>query len=248
MLANVMTIRNAFYGTIGEVKGKVLAMGSSPKTIQRWGVESNMLSIIIADESAQIKLQLWDSQISAVKMHTSYAFTKLSVREYEGEKFLTTTKNSAIVEIENVSVPATIVLLTIDNEESLHTTESEVLGVKLTSNFNCRSCYRRQSASFDARQAFQRCEGCQLLRKSSHFLATTSGVLHVGIDGVEVALTLNNSVLKSFLETNRLTHLLEDKESLEMHFLTLEKVKISFNAERFIKKLSHTEQGPTASV
>lgn len=221
-------------------------MGSSPKTIQRRGVESKVLSVAIADESSQIKLQLWDSQISAVKMHSSYTFTNLSVREYDGEKFLTTTKNSAIEEIDAVPVPETTVPLTIENEDNLHTVESEVVAVKLASYFNCRSCYRRQTASFNSKQPFHRCEGCRLLRKTSHFQATTSGILHIVLDGVEMPLTLNNSVLKSFLETHHLTHLLEDTESLEMHFLTLEKLNISFNAERFITKLSDMEHGSTA--
>lgn len=53
--------------------------------------------------------------------------------------------------------------------------------------------------------------------------------------------TLNNSVLKSSLEKHRLSKTLSDIESLELHFLTLESVNISFNDEHFIAKLSYSK-------
>lgn len=222
-------------------------MASSPKTIQRRGVESNVLSIVIADESGQIKLQLWDTQISTVKIQTSYVFTNLSVREYGKEKFLTTTRNSTIKEIDTVPVAETTVSIVLEEDDAPHTVATEVVAVKLGSYYNCGSCFKRQSTSFNSKQPFHRCEGCQFLRKSAMFRATTSGLLHTVVDGVEIALTLNNSVLRSFLETQRLTHLLDDTESLEMYFLTSETVKISFNAERFITQLSQTEPDSTAA-
>lgn len=222
-------------------------MSSSPKTVQRRGVESQVLTIVIADETGQIKLQLWDGQIPAAKVAASYSFTNLSVREYGSEKFITTTKQSAIVEINKVPVPDNIVPLAIQEEDALQTVETEVVAIKLSSNFNCRSCYKRQSPSFSLKEPFYRCEGCQLLRKSTHFLATTSGVLHAAVDGVETALTLNNSVLRSFLEKEHLTHLLEDTESLEMYLLRVEKLQVSFNAGRFVTKLCHLHHASAAS-
>ncbi len=58
------------------------------------------------------------------------------------------------------------------------------------------------------------------------------------IEGVETPLTLNTSILKSFLEEQRLPEMLKDTETLELHFLTLENVSISYNEVHFITKLS----------
>jgi hypothetical protein len=51
------------------------------------------------DATGRIKLQLWEDQIGMLSYGKSYRFTSLTTREFDGELFLTTTKETEIEEI-----------------------------------------------------------------------------------------------------------------------------------------------------
>lgn len=64
----------------------------------------------------------------AVKTQGSYDFTNLSVIKYRGEKFLTTTKNYSIVDIN----PVTVTVLTVPSLVLEEETLSKPLNVRLS--------------------------------------------------------------------------------------------------------------------
>ena len=56
----------------------------------------------LADQSMCIRLEIWEEEIGTVEAGSSYCFVDVQKKEFQGNHFLSTTKNSEIIEIDNI--------------------------------------------------------------------------------------------------------------------------------------------------
>ena len=91
------------YQTI-KVDAKVISEGDE-SSLQVRGKTLSKVDYIIADKFASIKLVVWEKTIH-VDVNKSYSFTNISVRTFNDVKYLTTTKYTAVKQIDNLTETA----------------------------------------------------------------------------------------------------------------------------------------------
>ena len=73
---------------------KVLSVGVT-KTVKGYRIQE----IKIKDDSGTNKLTVWDSEIEKMKIGKRYKISRVCVKEYDGEKFLSTTKEGSDIHL-----------------------------------------------------------------------------------------------------------------------------------------------------
>lgn len=74
----------------------VYKLDNTLETVSINSVDCEVKYCYLADSTDTIKLALWESHIDLIENNTSYKFTDLATRLYQGEKHLTTTRNTVI--------------------------------------------------------------------------------------------------------------------------------------------------------
>ena len=73
---------------------KVLSI-MEPKLIE--SKQLNCQEMIVADESEAIRLSVWENEVNSMKQGESYQLQNVSVREYVGKKFVSTSTKESII-------------------------------------------------------------------------------------------------------------------------------------------------------
>jgi replication factor A1 len=71
-----------------DVTGTIKSVGEARTVTRRDGGTSKVADAILADESGEIKLSLWDSQIDSIKTGSKLTITNGFVSTFKGEKQL----------------------------------------------------------------------------------------------------------------------------------------------------------------
>ncbi len=78
------------------------SLGALKAGTELQGRQVETQSVIIEDGSGKIRLQLWESQVGMVLFGKTYTFSNLSTREFSGELFVTTTRQTSIEQVRSV--------------------------------------------------------------------------------------------------------------------------------------------------
>ena len=174
--------------------------------------------VIIADTEAFIKLSLWDQLTEMVETECTYSFTNLSVRDFGGNKSLTTTPFTVINEVEEQfdvipDIP--------DINTTIH--NAEIVQIKSTTRIDCKNCTAPISRRCLEESTF-RCEKCHMRQKSCNVAQTVR---------IQINLSDNNEILKLTAFNDVLLQLFQ-RENFK-----LEKTTTDDEVEEFILNLDH---------
>jgi replication factor A1 len=78
-----------------DVTGEIVEMGST-KEFSKFGKNGKVATAFLKDQTAKVKLSLWNEQIDQVKVHDTIKITNGYVNEFQGELQLTTGKFGTI--------------------------------------------------------------------------------------------------------------------------------------------------------
>ncbi|KAI4883078.1 hypothetical protein NFI96_030843, partial [Prochilodus magdalenae] len=208
------------------VEAKVVSLCPSARTVNVRGAEREVRHCNISDGTAQITLQLWERQMHLVQLHSTYAFTELSTRTFEGKTQLTTSLNSTCSPIRDLAIPDCAVA---SAEARLSSIDSPIHGLEIRSTMKCSLCGKRQD-TLDTKTKFHRCQQCRMMQKTTNYNRQLSATLKLSADGEDYTLTASHFPLTSYLERYDLQSL-NNVEELEEHFLGLQTVCVSFDDE-----------------
>jgi len=97
----MVTINDALeadeYKTV-DVAGKIMNKKRSDPTSFQEQQTTQKVDCLIADQTASIKMTLWEDAIDAVRGGKTYIFTNFKVRVFDDVKFLNTNPSTTIVE------------------------------------------------------------------------------------------------------------------------------------------------------
>jgi len=79
-----------------EVEGEIKSI-DEPREFQKFGKVGRVTNAIIADDSGEIKLTLWNDEIEKVKVGSKVKVVNGYVNEFQGEKQLTAGKFGKLV-------------------------------------------------------------------------------------------------------------------------------------------------------
>ena len=102
------------------VCGKISKI-TAPDEVQRSsGSRLQKQDCILADRSMSVKLKIWEEDIGKICEGKSYQFINIKMRQYQGERFLTTTEDSKFDKIDDIGE--------VTETETLPSTHMEIRG------------------------------------------------------------------------------------------------------------------------
>ncbi|XP_072555068.1 uncharacterized protein [Paramormyrops kingsleyae] len=209
------------------VKAKVVA-ASLQKTVSIRGSDKEVKRFTVFDGTAQMSLCVWERLIHDVEVDSSYVFTELSTRVFEGKVELTTTVESMIEKICDLDVGDADA---VQEEESVVTVKASICGAEIKASLKCALCGSRQD-TWDSQSRFARCQSCRMLQKSGAFSKVLRGTLKVkNDDGADYTLTVGHCTLVDYLKRRNITSLMDKEEAIEEHLLFEECLQFSFDDE-----------------
>ncbi|RXN20122.1 hypothetical protein ROHU_025160 [Labeo rohita] len=81
---------------VGELTGQTVHLRASTEMVEIQGRQVETQSVMLQDASGTIRVQLWETQVGVVSFGKTYKFIQLSTREFQGELFLTTTRETTV--------------------------------------------------------------------------------------------------------------------------------------------------------
>ena len=102
VLEQLSDLEDAIKGQSVTVCGKISNI-TNPDVVQnslRFKLQKQECTL--ADKGMSVSLKIWEEDIGKVHKEKSYQFIKVKVRQYDGEKFLTTTEDSTFEEIDDI--------------------------------------------------------------------------------------------------------------------------------------------------
>ena len=147
VLEQLSELEDAIKGQIVTVSGKISSITDPEDVLQ--SSSGSMLQkqeCTLADSGMLVPLKIWEGDIGKVRKGKSYRFLKVKLRQYKGDRFLTTTEDSTIKEIDDIGE--------VTKEITLPNTRTEIRGqiaaVSLVSRYKacplCNSKVDRTSA------------------------------------------------------------------------------------------------------
>ena len=94
----IKMITNMDHDTMITITGKVLKVGEDVEI--RAGLVKR--DVVIADNTGNVVVTLWQERRNEVKMNYSYKLANASIRQYNGEKYVSVTSNCRIEEVDDV--------------------------------------------------------------------------------------------------------------------------------------------------
>lgn len=182
------------FSQIGLITGRIVHLNVRTKNVEYQGRQLETKTSILEDITGKIKVQLWEDQVGSVSYGETYQFTNLTTREFKGELFLTTTKDTIIEKVQPLLGLGPIPPNT-TTEEPVKSIYGIINRAKVLVSRCCGNCKFWQ-VSFETKKKFHRCEKCNMLQMTAMFKPTA----HVTVFGDfgERNLTINNSVLQVF--------------------------------------------------
>ena len=141
VLEQLSELEDAIKGQIVTVCGKISSITDPEDVVQRSsGSKFQKQECTLADSGMSVPLKIWEEDIGKVRKGKCYRFLKVKVREYKGERFLTTTEDSTIEKIDDIGE--------VTKEKTLPNTRTEIRGqiaaVSLVSRYKaCPLCNSR---------------------------------------------------------------------------------------------------------
>ncbi|KAL7845036.1 hypothetical protein SRHO_G00235760 [Serrasalmus rhombeus] len=163
----------------------------------------------ISSGTVQMMLQLWGRQVDAVQVWSSYAFTELLTKTFEGKIQLTTSASTTCSPIGDLDVA--------DRAGGsagprLNSVTGPIHVLEIRATMNCSHCSSRQD-TFAPSNKFHRCQ-------TASYKRPLSSTIKVYEHDEEYTLSIASSPPSSYLERYDL-HCMENVEELEEHFLGL---------------------------
>lgn len=197
------------------------------------GAKVETQTCYVQDATGQVKLQLWAGQIGQVLCGHSYRMRNLSTREYVGSIFLTTTRNTEIVETKEVAGASSFVQFEVE-EEQVTTYIGSIVRAEIAVSKKCTKCQAWQ-LEFNSAVKFHRCQRCKLLQKAEYYQCTASGRVAFLQENNEMDLNVTNSVISRYLEKEGMRHLLIEGQNVEEHLLTVDTWKVQIQRDVVVK-------------
>ena len=139
------------------VSGKVVGMEASMQV----GDGLAKQDVYISDTTGTVKLTLWEGDVGKLVEGSSYLFTDVKVRSYNGKKYLSFSSGALVGEVHNVGEVKQLAVH-VEEEEVLH--ECVVIGVD---NFDvycvCLSC--KQKVQVSGEERFGTCTRCGMFQR-----------------------------------------------------------------------------------
>ena len=95
-LNNVADMKDTVKRQIVTVHGKIVSLKEPSVAIRKTGKAFRMQECILGDPSMAVKLIIWENEIGTVQQESCYVFINVKVKEYDGEKHLSTFAESEI--------------------------------------------------------------------------------------------------------------------------------------------------------
>ena len=121
VLEQLSKLEDAIKGQIVTVCGKILSI-TDPEDVPQssLGAKLPKQECTLADSSMLVPLKIWEGDIEKVRKGKCYRFLKVKLRQYKGKRFLTTTEDSTIEEIDDIGE--------VTKEITLSNTQTEIRG------------------------------------------------------------------------------------------------------------------------
>lgn len=202
-------------------------------------------SVTVEDAGGKIRLQLWESQVGVALFGKTYKFCNLSTREFNGEFFLTTTRQTTIEEARPLPGLGAIVSCDV-REDPIISVCAEITRAEVTVSRTCGNC-RCAQMDFQSKKKFHRCTKCNMLQKTAMFTASAIANVTVVGDCGELSVSINNSVLHLYLRNCDLIHLLQDAQDVEEHLLECGSLKLDIHNDKVVAMVNISNESPSAS-
>ncbi|XP_033758511.1 uncharacterized protein LOC117340846 [Pecten maximus] len=118
------------------IKAKVMDK-SPPEQLSTKSKSLTKADVVVADSTGSIKLTLWEQVIEQIEVSKSYLMKSLTVREFDNNKILSSSQDSAFEEVDDIGH------VKFENQKSLHdsmTVTADILSVNCQTINNCVSC------------------------------------------------------------------------------------------------------------
>lgn len=103
ILHQLVDLKNAVKKQIVTVCGKIVRIGEPSKVTRKETSETFIMrECVLADHGICVKLKIWQEEVGMVCEGSSYRFINVKVKEYDGERYLSTNESSEINKIDDI--------------------------------------------------------------------------------------------------------------------------------------------------
>ncbi|RXN18139.1 ATP-dependent DNA helicase PIF1 [Labeo rohita] len=230
---------------VGELTGQIVHLRASTEMVEIQGRQVETQSVMLQDASGTIRVQLWETQVGVVSSGKTYKFTQLSTREFQGELVLTMTRETTVEAVSSLPGPGAMPRCDV-KEDPVVSVSGEVIRVEVTVSRTCRNCKTAQ-VDFQPKAKFHRCCKCKMLQKTGMYKPSAIANVTVLGDIGEMNVSANNSVLHRYLVNCGLSHLLQDAQDIEEHFLHCGVLKLHIQNDNVVAIANISEESPCTS-
>ena len=191
------SLKDIVVGDKVTVNVKILSLKEIEEvTSSRSGKTLKKQDAVVADHSQACRLVLWEELPNSVQVSKSYKITGATVKFYNGEKFLSTTENSEITEIDDLKE---VNENTIDVRKNEYFT-AEIVGVISYKGFS--SCISCASKVLDCCNGIGECSKCGLkvrmdkCKKSAAAKVIIEGTTKIGPDLTRRTVSMFGDVIR----------------------------------------------------
>lgn len=177
------------------MKAKVIIKPDKKQPILKNSQTRYKMDCIVADESASMKLVLWEDTIEQVHAGKSYHFQNLKVRVFDDEKFVNTNESTTITEIEDI---VNINLRALELNDNLIT--GQCLGIDMKKTSACIACNNTVDKIQD--DETYTCPKCNMTILCSCLKPKLVCQVLVKSEGKLFSYTCFNNAVESFLKTS----------------------------------------------
>lgn len=147
----------------GSIKAKVLDIDTDTKMASN---NSPVKEFIIGDQSKNLTLSVWDTEIEKILVGKSYIITNVTSRNFKNKVKLTCTKRTKIQQIEDLQ----------DVEDNIESAISTQINVKIqqcqiTTSYKCGSCLKNIDNVDSTVSSIIRCQ-CGMKQKKTNLAST----------------------------------------------------------------------------
>ncbi len=206
---NNMTIdeilQNAILYDNVDIKVKMLTKPEEKTTLIINGKRKMKVDCLVADQTNNIKLTLWENTIDMCQAAKCYQFENLKVNVFDDQKFLNSTEQTKVTqidEIQNVNLDSPQI------KDSLIT--GNIVSVYIKKYYSCLVCNHNFNTDLNPDDEVVTCSKCHMTTLAS--LLNTKLICHLGFhtNGKLVNYTGFNSAIESFLSMRGQTANLSD--------------------------------------
>ena len=176
--------------------------------------------MVVADKTGILELGLWAEQIAEVETGKSYKITNLSTRDFNGQLKLTTTLNTRIEQIDDMTNTQTDAAALFAMEKQ----KSKVLQCTVVKTTKCSNCNSAIDMPIDQSQSpLIRCSHCHMKMKVSSLQHKLHAKLNFETENKDICKkTAFNETILHFLEQSNKEEICNDTEAIEDFLLESE--------------------------